>query len=87
VTLDYDEIADVLYVTFGQDREAYCVEPEEGVLLRVDPETRELAGLTILHLSRRLAESGSALFGTIPLLPLNLSEQIIQQCREHRLAA
>ncbi len=29
---DYDEKADVLYVSFGEPREAECVEPEEGIL-------------------------------------------------------
>jgi uncharacterized protein YuzE len=53
MTVDYDSRADVLYVAFGRNRSAVGVELEEGVVLRVDPDTRELVGITIVGLLRR----------------------------------
>jgi len=65
---DYDEKADVLYVSFGEPREAECVEPEEGILLRIDMETKELVGYTIVHFRTRYAGESPAKI-KIPLVP------------------
>src|SRR5437870_10321063 len=79
--LDYDESADVLYVTLGPARPAYSVEPEEGVLLRVDPDSGALVGLTILHFQRRLKEPGDRL-AAIPLVPADLLPVVIRKWRQ-----
>ena len=55
-TIDYDGVADVLYVSLGPPRPAVCMEPEEGVVLRLDPETNQVIGITIIGARRRLAE-------------------------------
>ncbi|MCK4323524.1 MAG: DUF2283 domain-containing protein [Armatimonadetes bacterium] len=55
-TINYDAVADVLYVSLGLPRAAVCMEPEEGVVLRLDPETDEVIGITIIGARRRLAE-------------------------------
>ena len=81
ITVDYDPTADVQYVTLGDPREATCIEPEEGILLRVDPDTNELAGLTILHFQRRLKESGERLASRIPLIPPDLMPAVLRQYR------
>ena len=49
----YDAQADVLYVSIGQPRAAISQEIGDDVLLRVDPESGEVVGLTILNLSTR----------------------------------
>jgi uncharacterized protein YuzE len=46
--LSYDRDADVLYVSIGSPRPAYTYEEEEGLLLRKDPKSQELVGVTIL---------------------------------------
>ena len=44
----YDEHADVLYISVSSPRPAISEEIEEGVLLRRDPKTQQVVGLTIL---------------------------------------
>ena len=65
---DYDEKADVLYVSFGEPREAECVELEEGILLRIDMETKELVGYTIVHFRTRFAGKSPSKKIKIPLV-------------------
>ena len=51
--LAYDQHADVLYLSVGTPRPAISREMGDDVLLRVDAETGEIIGLTILNLSTR----------------------------------
>ena len=58
---DYDEDADVLYVSVGEVRPALGVDIGEGVVLRYDEDAKEVVGLTLIGLRtkllRKLAES------------------------------
>ena len=54
---DYDEEADVLYISIGEPRPAVGVDIGEGVVLRYDEARKELAGLTLIGLRARLMES------------------------------
>ena len=56
VTLDYDEDADVLYVSIGDPRPAVGVDIGEGTILRYDESHREIVGLTVIGLRARLLE-------------------------------
>jgi uncharacterized protein YuzE len=49
----YDQEADVLYLSVGAPRRAISREAGDDVLLRVDPDSGEIVGLTILNLSTR----------------------------------
>ena len=51
----YDHQADVLYVSIGEPRPAVSREIGDDVLLRVDSETGDIVGLTVLNLSSRSA--------------------------------
>lgn len=51
--LAYDQEADVLYLSVGEPRPAISREIGDDVLLRVDPHTGEVVGLTVLNLSTR----------------------------------
>jgi uncharacterized protein YuzE len=53
---DYDEEADVLYVTIGKPRKATGVDIGQGVIVRYDEKKREVVGLTILGMCARLVE-------------------------------
>ena len=53
---EYDEEADVLYISVGKPRPALGVDIGEGVIVRWDEQTREVVGLTIIGLRARLAE-------------------------------
>jgi uncharacterized protein YuzE len=53
---DYDEEADVLYISVGKPRPALGVDIGDGVIVRWDEQKREVVGLTIIGLRARLAE-------------------------------
>ncbi|KKM25883.1 hypothetical protein LCGC14_1590500 [marine sediment metagenome] len=56
VTIQYDRDRDILYMHFGKNRKAVSKEIDDGVLLRVDPKTQEVVGITILYFSERKQE-------------------------------
>ena len=51
--LAYDREGDVLYLSIGEPRPAISREVGDDVLLRIDPETQEVVGMTVLNLSTR----------------------------------
>ena len=57
VDWDYDEEADVLYLSIGKPRKAAGVDIGDGVVVRYDEKKREVVGLTILGVRARLVES------------------------------
>ena len=56
ITWDYDEEADVLYISVGDPRPAVGVDIGEGVILRYDEARREVVGLTLIGLKARLLQ-------------------------------
>jgi hypothetical protein len=48
ILIDYDEASDVLYLSLGEPRPALTHEDREGLLIRNDPQTGELIGVTVL---------------------------------------
>ena len=56
LTWEYDDEADVLYISEGQPRPAITVDLGEGVLARFDEMGREVVGITVLGLRARLLE-------------------------------
>jgi uncharacterized protein YuzE len=55
-TMFYDREGDVLYLTVGQPQEAVSREMGNDVLLRVDPGTDKIVGLTILNFASRFGD-------------------------------
>jgi uncharacterized protein YuzE len=53
ITWDYDEEADVLYISVGDPRPAGGVDIGEGVVLRYDETQKEVVGLTLIGLRAR----------------------------------
>jgi uncharacterized protein YuzE len=51
---DYDEEADVLYVSVGEPRKALGVDIGEGLVVRMDAKEQEVVGLTVVGLRSRL---------------------------------
>ncbi len=49
----YDKAADVLYISFGKPRPGLTSEVNEGDLVRIDPDTNEIVGITILDFKER----------------------------------
>jgi len=57
VDWDYDEEADVLYLSVGRPRKATGVDIGQGVVIRYDEKKKEVVGLTILGVRARLVQS------------------------------
>lgn len=53
--ITYDEEGDILYIAFRTDRHASTLSLHDNVLLRYDPQTVEVVGLTIIGFSDLLA--------------------------------
>jgi len=51
--IHYDPEADVLYISFGEPKLAEGLDIGDSTILRVNPETEEIVGLTILDFSKR----------------------------------
>jgi uncharacterized protein YuzE len=51
VRITYDPEGDILYLTFGQPVAATGYQLSDQILLRVDPQTQQAAGLTIFNFS------------------------------------
>ena len=53
---DYDAEADVLYISFGNPKNAEGVDIGEGTIIRIQQDTKEIIGVTILNpLNRTLS--------------------------------
>jgi uncharacterized protein YuzE len=53
---EYDDDADTLYLSFGTPKPATGLDIGEGVIVRFDEQAREVVGLTIVGVGRRLEE-------------------------------
>jgi uncharacterized protein YuzE len=53
---EYDREADVLYLSLGEPRPAVGVDIGDGLVLRYDETRREVTGLTVIGLRRRLMD-------------------------------
>ena len=60
INWDYDEDADVLYLSIGEPRPAIGIDIEDGLVLRSDEGQREVVGLTVIGLQTRLQKGLSA---------------------------
>ena len=55
-TIFYDKEGDVLYLTIGEPHEAVSREMGNDVLLRVEPKTDKIVGLTVLNFVSRFSD-------------------------------
>jgi len=53
---DYDGEADTLYISFGKPKPAVGVDVGEGVIVRYDEKAREVVGLTLIGVGKRMEE-------------------------------
>jgi uncharacterized protein YuzE len=60
INWDYDEDADVLYLSIGEPRPAVGIDIGDGLVLRYDESHREVVGLTVIGLQARLQQGLSA---------------------------
>ncbi len=57
---EYDEEADVLYISIGKPRPALGTDIGEGVIVRYDEAKKEVVGLTIMGFRARTLQSLAA---------------------------
>ena len=57
---EYDEEADVLYISVGKPRAAVGTDIGDGVVVRYDAKKREVVGLTIVGFRARTMQSIAA---------------------------
>ena len=53
----YDDFSDVLYISFGNPRPGIADESEDGILVRKNPDTNEIVGVTIIDFKRHYMKS------------------------------
>jgi uncharacterized protein YuzE len=46
---DYDAEADILYISFGNPTNAEGVDIGEGTIIRIQPDSKEIIGVTIIN--------------------------------------
>lgn len=56
MNLFYDKKGDVLYISIGSPRKAVSQEMDDDILLRLDTETHEVVGLTVLNFVERFSD-------------------------------
>lgn len=54
---EYDEEADILYLSWGKSRKAEGIDAGQGVVSKYDEKNREVVGLTVLGMKTKLLES------------------------------
>jgi uncharacterized protein YuzE len=57
--ITYDDIADVLYISFGQPKPGIAKEIKDGDFVRTDPCTDQIVGITIMDFKERYMKSSS----------------------------
>jgi len=57
INWEYDEEADVLYLSVGEPRKALGLDIGEGVIIRYDETERAVVGLTVIGLKARLVSA------------------------------
>jgi uncharacterized protein YuzE len=54
---DYDEEADVLYISIGEPQKALGIDIGEGAIIKYKEDTGEVVGLTFIGVKERLLNS------------------------------
>jgi len=57
ITWDYDEEADILYLSIGEPRPAIGMDIGEGIVVRYDEVSQEVVGLTLIGLRARVMKN------------------------------
>jgi len=54
---DYNAEADVLYISFGNPKNAEGIDIGEGTIIRIQPDSKEIIGVTIINPLQRTLSS------------------------------
>jgi uncharacterized protein YuzE len=80
LTFSYAPSSDEMNIHLGEPRPAIAREIDDEVYLRIDPETREVVGLTVLHFRARFGQAKAQPFSLVlpALARLELSEKAVE---------
>jgi hypothetical protein len=67
--ISYDNTSDILYISFGEPQFGIDEEIDDGVYLRVEPQTSKPNGLMIIDFEKRFSKSIN--------IPLHLSNLLV----------
>lgn len=67
LTYSYNDKSDELNVSFGRPRESILLEVGDEYYLKLDPETKEVCGITVLHLRERAKKHKKEHIYSLPL--------------------
>ena len=56
VEVSYDRDSDVLYLSLGEPRPALTRGEKNGLLVRIDPQTHQVVGLTVLDYEKKFRQ-------------------------------
>ena len=62
--MEYDKIADILYVSFGRPKRGVDEEVAKGIFVRLNPRTKSPLGFLVMDFEKRFSAKRT------PLLPL-----------------
>ena len=73
MTLSYDKLADVLYITFEaiSPNDYIFVENQDGDVLKVDRASNRVVGITILSFAARTKKGGKIIVPEVGGVPFN----------------
>lgn len=72
----YDKEVDILYISLGKPREGMqYVELTTNLILRVEPKSKEIVGITIIDFSKQF--SGERYFSKVPIMASFLPDEKI----------
>jgi len=74
--VDYDQTSDVLYLSLGEPRPALTREDKEGLLIRTDPQSGELVGVTVVAYDRHFRHLQDVSWLETSGLPRNLVDYL-----------
>jgi len=82
----YDRDGDVLYVTLKATEDVVCMEPEDGLVLRIDPTTDQIVGITIVGFKARMSKriKVADIVGSNPQIDESELRASIELCRALR---
>ena len=69
INTHYDADSDILYVWWKKPQEVACMEPDEGIVLRLDANTDQLVGYTLISFRRRFGQLSPGARLVLPLVP------------------
>ena len=67
ITFDYDEEADVLYVSFGEPKES-ITEEIGNIGVRIDEKSKEITGVTIIEFLKTFEKNHKPISISVPEL-------------------